>query len=98
MDAAGRQTAHWLKQLGADPYALLHVLDTHVETPLAELAKIDVPTLVAVGSEDHRNADGLAAALPNSSCRELPGDHWSAFTSPRFGSVLLDWFRNFSML
>ncbi len=98
LDEAGQQTAHWIAQLGADPYALLQVLDTHVATPLTSLAKIDVPTLVAIGADDHSHAsaDRLADALPSSRYARVPGDHWSAFAGPEFGAAIVDWLRNLS--
>ncbi|QUQ65967.1 alpha/beta fold hydrolase [Kutzneria sp. CA-103260] len=100
LDQAGQQTKHWLDQLGQDPNALLHVLDTHVATPLEALAEIDVPTLVAIGADDrsHASADRLAAALPSSRYVRVPGDHWSAFAGPEFGSAVLGWLRNISAM
>ena len=98
LDQLGQQTAHWLDQLGQNAYALLHVLDTHVATPIEALGEIDVPTLVAIGVDDtsHASADQLAAALPNSRFVRVPGNHWSAFAEPEFGAAILDWIRNIS--
>ncbi|MBB5897380.1 alpha/beta fold hydrolase [Kutzneria kofuensis] len=93
LDPAGQRTARWLDQLGADPYALLHVLDTHVATPIEDLGRVKVPTLVLVGDGDdgHASAVDLAAALPESRYVRVPGDHWSAFTGPDFAAAILDW-------
>ncbi|MFI9383284.1 alpha/beta fold hydrolase [Kutzneria sp. NPDC052558] len=98
LDAAARQTAYWLEQVGADPHALVHVPDTHVATPVEALREIQAPTLVAIGDADHARAaaDQLAAALPVSRFVRLPGDHWTAFTSPEFGTAIVDWIRNLS--
>jgi pimeloyl-ACP methyl ester carboxylesterase len=100
LESGIQQTAYWLRQTGADPVALRHVLDTHVETPVEALAEVDVPTLVAIGAADHSHstADRLAAALPNATYAVVPGDHWSAFTNPEFGAVILDWLRNLSAM
>ena len=98
LDPEARQTAYWLKQIGADPRALVNVPDTHVVTPIEALREIDVPTLVAIGDADgvRATADQLAAELRNSRFVRLPGNHWTAFTAPEFGAAILDWFRNIS--
>ncbi|HEY0494705.1 MAG TPA: alpha/beta hydrolase [Kutzneria sp.] len=93
LDPAARQMASWIDQLGADPYALLQVLNTHVATPVSAVRKIEVPTLVVVGKGDetHASAVDLAAALPSSRFVRVPGDHWTAFAGPDFASAVLDW-------
>ena len=63
----------FLRQVGGDPVALRVLLDTAVDTPREELARIQTPTLVAVGADDeaHRSAEALAGAAPRtagSSC------------------------------
>ena len=52
----------WVTASGGDPVALAHVLGTFVDTPLAELARITVPTLVLTGSEDGHNDTAEALA------------------------------------
>ncbi|EWM19349.1 alpha/beta fold hydrolase [Kutzneria sp. 744] len=93
LDPGAQQLASWLTQLDADPYALLHVLDTHVATPRSAVGQIDVPTMVVVGDGDdsHSSAVDLAAALPSSHYVRVPGDHWTTFTGPDFGAVVLEW-------
>jgi len=93
LDPEARQLAHWLSQLDADPQALLHVLDAQVPTTVEEVRKVPVPTLIVVGDGDERRATAadLAAALPSSQYVAVPGDHWSAFTSPEFTAAVLDW-------
>ena len=98
LDPAAQQTAYWLKQMDADPHALRNVPNTHIETPIEVLREVDVPTLVAIGEDDPRDADQLAAALPEATLVRLPGDHWSAFTSAEFGAAVLDWLRNISAM
>ena len=52
----------FLRSVDGDPVALLQVLDTSVDTPVEDLARIDTPTLVAVGADDvdHASAERLA--------------------------------------
>lgn len=92
-----RGTSEWmteafLKTTGGDPVALLRVLDTFVDTPLAVVEGIDVPTLVVTGVDDDDNGSGaaLADALPQATFREIPGNHMSAVTKPELGLVIAD--------
>jgi pimeloyl-ACP methyl ester carboxylesterase len=82
----------FLKTVGGDPLALLHVLDTFVDTPREALAQIGVPTLVVAGAEDHDNgsAEALAAALPDGRYTMVPGNHMSAVTKPELGAAIAD--------
>jgi pimeloyl-ACP methyl ester carboxylesterase len=80
----------FLKQVGGDRDALLHVLGTQVDTPREALARIDTPTLVVVGAEDDRSAEALAAALPRARYAVVPGNHMSAVTQPELGAVIAD--------
>jgi pimeloyl-ACP methyl ester carboxylesterase len=93
LDPAARQVASWLSQLGIDAQDMLHVLDTHVPTSVAEVQQVEVPTLVVVGDSDegHVSAVDLAAALPSSRFVRVPGDHWTAFASAEFTAALLHW-------
>lgn len=75
--------ASWISQLGADPVALLHVLNSFVPTPEDALRQIAIPTLVAIGERDERSDAGeLAALLPDARFVRVPGDHGSAFAAP----------------
>jgi pimeloyl-ACP methyl ester carboxylesterase len=82
----------FLKTVGGDPVALLHVLGTSVDTPREALARIGVPTLVLVGAEDGDNgsAQALAAALPDGRYAAVPGNHMSAVTRPELGAAIAD--------
>jgi len=81
--------ADWLAQSGADPQALLHVLDTFVETPDTALAEITTPTLVVAGAQDERQAEELAAALPGARYVLVPGNHFTALLSPELEAAVL---------
>jgi pimeloyl-ACP methyl ester carboxylesterase len=82
----------FLKTVGGDPVALLHVLGTSVDTPREALARIGVPTLVLAGAEDGDNgsAQALAAALPDGRYAAVPGNHMSAVTRPELGAAIAD--------
>ena len=84
------EQASWITRLGGDPEALLHVLGTHVPTPREALSRITTPVLVAVGDQDHghSSADLLAETLPDARFTRVPGDHFTAFTSPEFATAV----------
>ncbi|MDB5406657.1 MAG: hydrolase [Rhodospirillales bacterium] len=88
----------FLKTVGGDPVALLHVLDTSVDTPREALARIAVPTLVLAGVEDDDNgsAEALAAVLPNGRYAVVPGNHMSAVTKPELGVAMAEFLGDFS--
>jgi pimeloyl-ACP methyl ester carboxylesterase len=80
--------AHWISEFGADPQALLYVLNSMVATPEAALRQITVPTLVAIGDQDERSdADQLAALLQDARFVRVPGDHGSAFAAPELAAA-----------
>ena len=83
-------TEAFLKTVGGDPVALLHILDTFVDTPREDFARIETPTLVLTGAEDNDNgsAEALAAALLNGEYLPLPGNHMSAVTKPELGAAI----------
>ena len=90
--SAEERAAQWLRSSDEDPIALLHVLDSVVATPVEPLARIQVPTLVAVGSDDERagTADQLVAAMPYGTRALVPGDHRTAAAAPEFVTAILD--------
>ena len=81
-----------LKTTGGDPEALIHILDTFVDTSEAELGAIRVPTLIVCGvdDQDKGSAAALAAAIPQARYVELPGNHMSAVTKPDLGRAMAD--------
>ncbi|MFI6595384.1 alpha/beta fold hydrolase [Nonomuraea sp. NPDC050536] len=84
------EAAYWITRLGGDPRALLQVLNSLVATPGEALRQVETPTLVAVGDQDHDHAraGALAAALPNARYTRVPGDHWTALTSPELATAI----------
>ena len=84
------EQAFWFGQGNLDPQALVHVLDAQVPTPAAELPRITTPVLVAVGDRDQRHASAseLADALPNGEFVRVPGNHFTAMTSPEFAAAI----------
>ncbi len=81
--------AQWISQLGADPRALLHVLDSLVPTPGDALRQITIPALVAIGDQDERSdAGGLAALLCDARFVRVPGGHESAFAAPELAAAI----------
>lgn len=78
--AADKQLASWIT---GDPAALLATLDTLVQTPEAEVSKVETPTLVAVGNRDERqhSAEALAEDLPNATFVRVPGNHFTALAN-----------------
>jgi pimeloyl-ACP methyl ester carboxylesterase len=88
-DSADAPFAHWIAKLGADPQALLHVMNSLVPTPEEALHQITIPTLVAIGDRDERaDADALAALLPNARFVRVPGDHGSALAAPELAEAV----------
>ena len=82
----------FLKTTGGDPGALLPLLDSFVDTTVAELRAIKAPALVLSGAEDRDNgsAEALADMLPDATYTEVPGNHMSAVTSPDLGVAIAD--------
>jgi pimeloyl-ACP methyl ester carboxylesterase len=81
-----------LRSRGADPVALLHVVNSLLATPPDAIGRIQVRTLVVVGVDDERAAstDQLVAALPHGTLVLIPGDHAAAMTSPELATAILD--------
>ncbi|GAA4764284.1 alpha/beta fold hydrolase [Stakelama sediminis] len=83
-------TEAFLKTTNGDPQALLHILDTFVDTPRDDIAAIRQPVLVASGVEDQDNgsSEALAELLPDGRYVEVPGNHMSAVTKPELGEAI----------
>ena len=87
--SADARIAQWAAKLGADPRALLCLLNSLVPTSEDDLRRITTPTLVVIGDQDERSdADDLAALLPAGRFARVPGGHGGAFMAPEFASVV----------
>lgn len=82
--------AQFLRTTGGDPKALIHILDTFVDSTEAELRAITTPALVISGNADDDNGstEALAALLPNAIYATIPGNHMSAVTKPELGEAI----------
>ncbi|WP_298089915.1 alpha/beta fold hydrolase [uncultured Sphingomonas sp.] len=80
----------FLKTTKGDSVALLGILKTFVDTPLAAIRGFDQPALVVAGVEDFDNgsARDLADALPNATYSEIPGGHMSCVAKPELGQAI----------
>jgi pimeloyl-ACP methyl ester carboxylesterase len=83
----------FLKTSGGDPVALLHVLESSVDTPEEILGDLDRPIAVVCGVDDQDNgsAQDLAATLPHGRLIPIPGNHMSAVTKPELGIAIRDY-------
>lgn len=86
----------FLKTTKGDPVALLHILDTFVDTPIDAVRAIAMPVLVLSGVDDQDNgsASDLAAELPHGTYSEIPGNHMSAVTKPELGREIAAFLRS----
>lgn len=82
-------TQAFLRTTGGDAKALIHLVDTQVDSGLDELAAIPVPTAVILGTEDDNGpGPGLADALGEGYFLPIPGSHMSAVTRPELGEAI----------
>jgi pimeloyl-ACP methyl ester carboxylesterase len=82
----------FLKTNHGDPVALLHILDTFVDTPESMLQSLDLAVLAVSGADDHDNgsAQALADLVPYGQYREVPGNHMSAVLKHQLGETIAD--------
>ena len=83
----------FLKSQGVDRVAARLLLHTLPDMDLAELKRIEMPTLVVCGDGDRDNgsAQELAALLPDATYAEVPGTHMSSVTKPDLGRAIAEW-------
>ena len=91
-----RGTSEWmteafLKTTKGDPVALLHILNTFVDTPAETIATFTQPTEVICGVDDQDNgvAQELVDTLPNGRYVEIPGNHMAAVTKKELGEAMV---------
>ena len=82
----------WMAHGGFDPRTMLALVRGLVATDPAQLASIDVPALVVIGSDDTTvgSAERLASLMPRASLRTIAGDHVQAGLSAAFGDALVE--------
>ncbi|MCP1471085.1 pimeloyl-ACP methyl ester carboxylesterase [Sphingobium sp. OAS761] len=90
-----RGTSEWmteafLKTTKGDPVAMLHILNTFVDTPAEVIAGFPQPTAVICGADDGDNgiAQELSDILPNGRYVEIPGNHMNAVTRKELGRAM----------
>ena len=82
----------FLRTTGGDAVALLGIIDTFADTPLATIHGFDLPAGVVCGDDDADNgsAPALAQALPQGRYFAVPGGHMSAVIKPELGLAIAD--------
>lgn len=92
-----RGTSEWmteafLKTTKGDPVAMLHILNTFVDTPAETIASFKQPTAVICGADDQDNgiAQELADTLPDGRYIEIPGNHMNAVTRKELGEAIVE--------
>jgi pimeloyl-ACP methyl ester carboxylesterase len=84
-------TQAFLRTTGGDPLALIHLVDTQVDSSVQDLAGILVPTAVILGTEDDNGpGPGLADALGEGYFVPIPGSHMGAVTRPELAAAVGD--------
>jgi pimeloyl-ACP methyl ester carboxylesterase len=80
----------FLKTTGGDPIALRLLLDSFVDTSLAELWAINTAIAIVCGDDDYDNGSSaaLADAIPAAQLITIPGNHMSAVAKPELGSAI----------
>jgi len=93
---AGRRVHAMMAAGGLKPEAMLGVLSSFAPTTAAEIAAIDVPTLVVAGQRDDDNGsvEGLAGMMPDARGVRVPGDHLSAVMEPALAGAITDFLKD----
>jgi pimeloyl-ACP methyl ester carboxylesterase len=88
---AGRRVHAMMAAGGLKPEAMLGVLTSFVATSAADIAGINVPTLVVAGARDDDNGsvEGLAGMMPDARGARVPGDHLSAVMEPALAEEIV---------
>ena len=86
----GARTEDSIRATGGDPLAMIHVLDSFVDTPIEAIAAIEVPVLVVIGEDDRDrpSAEDLASTM-GAALEVIPGDHMRAPFSPDLTDAIL---------
>ena len=87
-----RGVVAFLKTTKGDPVALLHILNTFVDTPADVIANFPQRAAVICGADDDSNgsAHELADILRDGHYFEVPGNHMNAVTRKELGQAMVD--------
>src|SRR5262245_11643025 len=93
---AAKVVAAMIERAHLKPQAMMHVLQSQVQTPAEALKAIDTPVLVVSGDQDNDNgsAEELAALLPNARAQRTPGNHLSAVNAPELAQAIVAFLRD----
>lgn len=95
--ARGRMFRAFAEQTHSDRFALAACIRTsRVLVDRADIAKVDIPTLIAVGTKDDiaGSAQELAALMPEATAIDIPNrDHMLAVGDRVFKKAVLDFYR-----
>lgn len=82
----------FMKSMGIDRVAARLLLGSVDDTPADAIAAVTMPTLCVCGADDQDNgsAPDLAAALPDGTYAETPGNHMSSVTFKDMGRAIAD--------
>jgi len=83
----------FLKGMGTDRMAARLLLTQGVrDIDVADLPRLNMPTMVLSGTEDRDNGSpqALVAALPDATLVEVPGTHMGCVTRPELGAAIRD--------
>ncbi|WP_260927943.1 alpha/beta fold hydrolase [Novosphingobium sp. 9] len=83
----------FMKSQGIDRVAARLLLGSVDDTGLDAIGRIAMPTLCVAGADDHDNgsAPDLAAALPQGTYVETPGNHMSSVTFKDLGRAIVEY-------
>jgi pimeloyl-ACP methyl ester carboxylesterase len=85
-----------IKENQLDQLALAYQQNGQPSTSKEALAKVKQPVLVICGIEDKDNGDGkeLTSLMPTAKFAETPGNHNSAWHTPEFSQLVLDFLQS----
>jgi len=92
---AAKFIAAMMDRAQVKPQAMVHVMQSQVQTPAEALQSIETPILVVSGDEDNDNgsAEELAKLLANARALRTPGNHLSAVNAPELAAAIVAFLR-----
>jgi pimeloyl-ACP methyl ester carboxylesterase len=85
----------FMKSQNVDREAMVLLLASVRDIDTGALAGVTMPVCIVCGAEDQDNgsAPALAAALPDATYAEVPGNHMSCVTMPEFGEAIAEFLK-----